>query len=108
MPPEQARGAAVDRRADVWAFGVMVYEMLTGERPFAGTTPSDTLAAVLTSEPDWHRIPAQARHSLRLCFEKDPKQRLRDIWDAWTLLEQQLRRDCAAANVRSLGAYGRR
>ena len=89
MSPEQARGAAIDRRADVWAFGVLVYEMLTGERPFRGDTPSDTVAAVLTREPDWARIPARAQYSLRLCFEKDPQKRLRDIFDAWTLLQQQ-------------------
>jgi serine/threonine-protein kinase len=87
MPPEQARGKLVDKRADIWAFGVILYEMLTGERPFAGETVSDTLIEVATREPDWERIPAQARRLLRRCLEKDPKRRLRDIGDAWFWLE---------------------
>ena len=87
MPPEQARGKLVDKRADIWAFGVILYEMLSGERPFAGETVSDTLIEVATKEPDWQRIPARARRLLRLCLEKDPKQRLRDIGDAWFCLE---------------------
>jgi eukaryotic-like serine/threonine-protein kinase len=87
MPPEQARGKLVDKRADIWAFGVIVYEMLTGERLFAGETVSDTLIEVATKEPDWKRIPARARRLLRRCLEKDPKRRLRDIGDAWFWLE---------------------
>ena len=57
MSPEQARGKAVDKRADIWAFGVVLYEMLTGQRLFEGETVSDTLAAVLTKEPDFNRVP---------------------------------------------------
>ena len=76
---EQARGQKVDKRADIWAFGVVLYEMLTGERLFEGATASDVLAQVLTKEPDLDRVPAKARRLLRRCFEKDPKQRLRDI-----------------------------
>jgi serine/threonine-protein kinase len=87
MPPEQARGKLVDKRADIWAFGVILYEMLTGERPFAGETVSDTLIEVATKEPDLERIPTQARRLLRRCLEKDPKRRLRDIGDAWFWLE---------------------
>ena len=87
MPPEQARGKLVDKRADIWAFGVILYEMLTGERPFAGETVSDTLIDVATKEPDLGRIPTQARRLLRRCLEKDPKKRLRDIGDAWLWLE---------------------
>ncbi len=80
MAPEQARGAIVDKRADVWAFGVVLWEMLTGQRLFAGATVSDTLAAVLTREPDWTTVPADTpapiRTLLRRCLEKDRKRRL--------------------------------
>jgi serine/threonine-protein kinase len=82
MAPEQARGKPVDKRADIWAFGVVLYEMLTGRRLFEGETISDTLAGVLTKEPDWKRVPATVRRLLRRCLEKDPKRRLRDIGDA--------------------------
>jgi serine/threonine protein kinase len=75
MSPEQARGQDADRRADIWAFGVVLYEMLTGKPLFAGATISDTLAAVLTKEPDWTRVPAQPRRLLQRCLEKDPKRR---------------------------------
>jgi eukaryotic-like serine/threonine-protein kinase len=88
MAPEQAKGKAVDRRADIWAFGVVLYEMLTGDSLFAGETVSDTLAAVLTKDPDVERIPAPLRKLLRSCLEKDPSRRLRDIGDAWRLLEE--------------------
>jgi serine/threonine-protein kinase len=92
MAPEQARGKTVDKRADIWAFGVVLYEMLTGQRLFRGDTVSDTLAAVLTHEPDWHRVPAIAERLLRRCLEKDPRQRLRDIGDALFLLEDDSRK----------------
>ncbi len=88
MSPEQARGKTVDKRADIWAFGVVLYEMLTGAQLFEGETVSDTLAHVLTKEPDWDRAPAKTRRLLRDCLEKDPKQRLRDIGDGWRLLEE--------------------
>src|SRR5713101_5625505 len=87
MAPEQARGAIVDKRADIWAFGVVVYEMLTGRQPFAWPTVSDTLAAVLTREPNWDAIPTSVRRLVRRCLEKDPKQRLRDIGEARVLIE---------------------
>jgi Tol biopolymer transport system component len=86
MSPEQARGVAVDRRADLWAFGVVLYEMLTGTRLFEGATISDTLAAVLSKEPDWTALPAQTppsvRRLLRRCVERDRKRRLADAGDA--------------------------
>jgi Tol biopolymer transport system component/predicted Ser/Thr protein kinase len=87
MSPEQAQGKPVDKRADIWAFGVVLYEMLTGRRMFQGETVSDTLAAVLTKEPEWERVPAQVRRLLRSCLEKDSKRRLRDIGDVWRLFE---------------------
>ena len=77
----------VDKRADIWAFGVVLYEMLTGRRLFQGETISDTLAGVLTKEPEWERVPARAQRLLKSCLEKEPKRRLRDIADAWRLLE---------------------
>jgi serine/threonine protein kinase/Tol biopolymer transport system component len=82
MAPEQAKGKAVDKRADIWAFGVVLYELLTGERLFSGDDVSDTLAQVLTKHPDLDKVPQRARRLLRECLEKDPKRRLRDIGDA--------------------------
>jgi serine/threonine-protein kinase len=87
MSPEQARGATVDKRADIWAFGCVLYEMLTGKQVFHGETTSDILAAVLKEEPDWSRIPARVQPLLRRCLAKDPKHRLRDIGDAMPLLD---------------------
>ncbi len=88
MSPEQARGQAVDKRADIWAFGVVLYEMVTGQRLFGGDTMSDTLVSVLQKEPEWSRVPAKTHRLLRSCLEKDPKRRLHDIGDAWRLLEE--------------------
>ena len=79
MSPEQAQGKPVDKRADIWAFGVVLYEMLTGRRMFQGETVSETLAAVLKDEPEWNRVPHKAQRLLRRCLEKDPKRRLRDM-----------------------------
>ena len=87
MSPEQARGKPVDKRADIWGFGVVLYEILTGRKLFEGETISDTLSAVLTKEPDWNRVPAELQPLLRSCLEKDYKRRLRDIGDAWRLVE---------------------
>jgi len=88
MAPEQAKGKSVDRRADIWAFGVVLYEMLTGQRLFRGDTLQETLACVLKEEPKLERAPAQTRVLLKRCLEKDPKRRLRDIADAMPLVEQ--------------------
>ena len=86
MAPEQARGKPVDKRADVWAFGVVLYEMLTGERAFQGDDVSDVLAAVLRQELDWSKLPAatprRVRELLRRCLERDVKLRLQAIGEA--------------------------
>jgi eukaryotic-like serine/threonine-protein kinase len=91
MSPEQARGKAVDKRADIWAFGAVLYEMLAGSKAFEGETVSDTLAAVLRADIDWSRLPPQTppavRGVLRSCLDRDPKHRLRDIGDARIALE---------------------
>jgi eukaryotic-like serine/threonine-protein kinase len=87
MSPEQAKGKPVDKRADIWAFGVVLYELLTGGHLFQRETTSDTLAAVLKEEPDWSRIPVNVRPLLQHCLKKDPKRRLRDIGDMHLLLE---------------------
>jgi Tol biopolymer transport system component/predicted Ser/Thr protein kinase len=103
MPPEQAKGKSVDKRADIWAFGVVLYELLTGERLFKGEDVSDTLAQVLTKEPEFERVPAKARRLLRECLEKDPKQRLRDIGDARRLLEDEPQDPVTAPSRSRLG-----
>jgi serine/threonine protein kinase len=94
MSPEQARGQPADRRADVWAFGVVLLEMLTGRRTFEGETVSDTLASVLKTDPEWSRLPAglprRVRDLLRRCLERNPQRRLRDIGEARVLLEDVL------------------
>src|SRR5579863_930995 len=87
MAPEQARGKNVDKRADIWAFGVVLYEMVTGKRLFEGETISDILAGVLKSEPDLMQVPPQVRGLLQHCLTKDPKKRLRDIGDAMALVD---------------------
>lgn len=88
MSPEQARGQGVDKRADIWSFGVVVYELLTGKNLFEGETVSDTLAAVLTRDPDFTHVPPRFQRLLRLCLTRDPRQRLRDISTARLLLEK--------------------
>ena len=86
MSPEQARGKAVDKRTDIWAFGCVLYEMLAGRTPFAGETLPDTLAAILEREPDWSLLPeatpSAIQRLLQHCLEKDSRHRLRDIGDA--------------------------
>jgi eukaryotic-like serine/threonine-protein kinase len=88
MAPEQAKGEHVDRRADIWAFGVVLYEMLAGERLFKGEDIPEILAAVLKEEPRLDGMPAKVRPLLRRCLEKDPRKRLRDIGDMGLLLEE--------------------
>jgi serine/threonine protein kinase len=85
MSPEQAQGKETDKRADVWAFGVVLYELLTGQRPFHGDSVQATLAAVLTKEPDLEKVPLPVRRLLRGCLKKDPRERLSNIGD-WRLL----------------------
>ncbi len=91
MAPEQAKGKAVDKRADIWAFGVVLYEMLTGARAFDGEDTSEVLATVKT-EPNWQALPADTpasiRRLLRRCLEKDPRKRLSAIGDARLELEE--------------------
>ena len=86
MSPEQARGRPVDKRTDIWAFGCVLYEMLTGAATFAGDTTTDVLAAVIQREPDWSRLPSglppRIASLLRRCLQRNPKDRLRDIADA--------------------------
>jgi eukaryotic-like serine/threonine-protein kinase len=92
MSPEQARGQAVDKRSDIWAFGCVLYEMLTGRVAFAGETVPDTVTHVLEREPAWDRLPPatppQVRRLLHRCLEKKPKERLRDIGDARVDLDE--------------------
>src|SRR6266536_3270968 len=91
MSPEQAKGKVVDKRSDVWAFGCVLFEMLTGKQSFNGETLTDILASVVRAEPDWSALPAGTpeaiRRLLRRCLTKDPKQRLRDIGEARITIE---------------------
>ena len=92
MSPEQAKGKIVDKRSDIWAFGCVLCEMLTGHVALPGTTIPDTLAAVLEREPNWALLPATTQPAIRRlverCLEKDPKRRLRDIGDARIEIEE--------------------
>src|SRR5271165_4801348 len=91
MSPEQAKGKAVDRRADIWSFGVVLFEMLTGRQTYVGETATDIMAAVVRGEPDWSllpkNLPGRVRELLHRCLVKDDKRRLRDIGEARLMLE---------------------
>jgi eukaryotic-like serine/threonine-protein kinase len=106
MSPEQAKGKPVDRRADIWAFGCVLYEMLTGRRAFDGETITDTLASVIKEEPDWSQLstatPVRVRVLLQRCLQRDPKQRLRDIGEARIAIDEVL--SGAAETSSSTGA----
>ena len=91
MSPEQARGKPVDKRTDIWAFGVTLYEMLTGMKPFPGDDVSQTLARVIDRDPDWDTLPATTPAALgtylRRCLQRNPRQRVRDIGDVRLAIE---------------------
>ena len=102
MAPEQARGKAVDRRADIWAFGVVLYEMLTGRRAFEGEDVSDILASVLSPGHDWAALPATTpppvRRLLKRCLERDPRKRLSALATrAWRSTNRMRRRPSSPA-----------
>ncbi len=92
MSPEQARGKPVDRRADIWAFGCVLYELLAGKRPFTGDTITDCTVAIMTKEPDWSLLPAatppRVRELLQRCLQKDPQRRLKHLGDAQWEMDQ--------------------
>ncbi len=109
MSPEQARGKTVDKRADIWAFGVVLFEMLTGRRlPVAGETVSDTLAAVLREDIPWTRLPKETRPSirqlLRRCLEREPRNRLHDIADGRLAIEESQMEKDEAKSAPALGS----
>jgi serine/threonine-protein kinase len=109
MAPEQARGRAVDKRSDIWAFGCVLYEMLTGKQVFvAGETISDAIAAILKNEPDWHVLPAETPSNIRTllfrCLQKDVKKRVRDAGDIVLELDEPLPAPATSAAGPSRGA----
>jgi eukaryotic-like serine/threonine-protein kinase len=103
MSPEQARGKDVDKRTDIWAFGCVLYDMLTGRPAFAGPTLTDTLANILTRDPDWvalpERVPESISHLLRRCLQKDARRRVKDIGDARLEIDESLARVSDATAV---------
>jgi hypothetical protein len=87
MSPEQAKGRPADRRSDIWAFGCVLYEMLTGQRLFSGDDVTETIASVVKDRVDLNPLPARVRRLVAACLERDPRSRLRDIGDAWMQLD---------------------
>jgi eukaryotic-like serine/threonine-protein kinase len=106
MSPEQARGKPVDKRTDIWAFGCVLYEMLTGRRAFEGDDVTETLAAIVKTDPDFTRVPESLRRVLASCLDKNPKTRLRDIGDAWHLRESPSPRPGARSRIVPLVGLG--
>ena len=88
MSPEQARGKTVDKHADIWAFGVVLYEMIAGKRPFEGETVSDVVAKVIASDPNFEILPDPPRSIVEKCLRKDPRHRWRDIGDVAMALDE--------------------
>ena len=108
MAPEQAAGKPVDKRADIWSYGVVLYEMLSGKRLFEGETVAHTLAHVLTRELDLNLIPPAYRPLLRRCLQRDPRRRLRDIGEARLALDEPFEAPAAVtANAPSVVTHGR-
>ena len=111
LSPEQARGRVADKRTDIWAFGCVLYEMLTGRSAFGRETVPDSIAAILHQEPDWTQlppdVPERVRNLLRRCLAKDPKRRLHDIADARIEIEDALAPGQAAAGASPTGAASR-
>jgi serine/threonine protein kinase len=103
MSPEQARGKPVDKRADIWAFGCVLYEMLVGKQLFSGEDVTELLAAVVKEQPDLSKIPAEVRRLLQSCLEKDPRKRLRDIGDIPYLLDETTPSEVPAKRTGKLG-----
>jgi Tol biopolymer transport system component len=101
MSPEQARGQVADKRTDVWAFGCVLYEMVSGRRPFAGEEITDLIVGVVSKEPDWSVVPRPVLRQIQACLEKDPKKRLRDIADGWRLLDETSTPSAASAALAS-------
>ena len=112
MSPEQARGKVVDRRTDIWSFGCVLYECLTGRQLFTGETASDIIAKILEREPDWNTVPQavseKVRDLLRRCLEKDARRRLRDIGDARLELEEALAARASSSRIAAAEAGARR
>ena len=111
MSPEQTRGKAVDRRTDIWAFGCVLFEMLTGRRAFGGDTTSDTIVAILERQPDLstlpRRMPSALRRLLSRCLQKDPARRLQDISDAQFDLDEARAESAASLRRTFAGLFGR-
>jgi Tol biopolymer transport system component/tRNA A-37 threonylcarbamoyl transferase component Bud32 len=109
MSPEQARGQAIDKRTDIWAFGCVLFEMFAGRPPFAGATPTDTLAAIVEREPPWQALPAEIPKAIvdvvRRCLAKDPKRRFHDLADARLQLEDSLNAPASPVARRSVRSW---